>query len=208
MIDIHGISGLVLAGGRGRRMQQAGQHAVEKALMRLHGRPLVSWAAGSMPDGLARLYISANRCFDDFAPYGTVVADDPALGDDLGPLAGVASVMRRMSTPWLYTAPADVPCPPATVLQTLMQQATAQNADLVYACTDRPQPLFMLVNKKLLDSLDAYLQAGSRQVQSWQREHGQAVHFSGDDDCFFNINTPDDLHIAHQRITTTGRNDA
>lgn len=208
MIALHDVSGLVLAGGRGRRMQQSGQASIEKGLMNLHGRPLVSWAAASMPDGLARLYISANRYLDDYAPFGTVIPDDPALGHDVGPLAGVASAMRSMSTQWIYTAPADVPRPPAFVLQRLMQQAKALQCDLVYACTDRPQPLFMLANKSLLTSLEAYLRAGSRQVQAWQRGQGQAVQFDGDDNEFFNINTPDDLYFAHQLIQAAGQHDA
>lgn len=200
MIPIHQVSGLVLAGGQGRRMQQPGQAPAEKGLVLLHGKPLVSWAASAMPTGISHLYISANRQHSNYAEYGTVVADDPDLGDDPGPLAGVATVMRTMSTQWLYTAPADVPAPPRSVLQTLLQHLNAQGGDLVYACAGRPQPLFMLVNKNLLGSLEHYLHNGLRRVQLWQREHGHAVHFDVDGDGFLNINTPDDLQAAHQRI--------
>lgn len=200
MIAPHEVSGLVLAGGRGRRMQQAGQPGVEKGLMRLHGRHLVAWAAASMPQGLARLYISANRQLDGYADYGDVVTDHPAFGDDSGPLAGVASVLREMPTQWLYTAPVDVPRPPTGVFQSLVQHAGAHQADLVYVRTDRPQPLFMLVNKRLLSGLEAYLASGSRQVQAWQRDVGQAVELDGGDHDFFNVNTPDDLLLAHRMI--------
>lgn len=200
MIAASGISGLVLAGGQGRRMQQSGQPSVEKGLMLLHDQPLVSWAVNAMPHGLAELYISANRHADQYASYGTVISDDASIGEDLGPLAGVASVMQCMSTQWLYVAPADVPSPPDPLFVRLLHAVNTGNCDLVYACSDQPQPLFMLLNKSLLESLLRYLHSGSRQVQRWQREHGQAVQFDANDKRFFNINTPDDLHRAHQLI--------
>ena len=200
MIATSGTSGLVLAGGQGRRMQQSGRPSIEKGLMLLHGQPLVSWAVNAMPPGFAELYISANRHDNQYAGYGTVIPDDPSIGDDLGPLAGVASVMQRMSTQWLYVVPADVPSPPDDLFERLLQAVDTRDCDLVYACSDQPQPLFMLLNKNLLDSLLRYLQSGSRQVQGWQREHGHAVQFRENDEKFFNINTPDDLHRAHQLI--------
>lgn len=204
MMAPHDVSGLVLAGGQGRRMQQAGQPVVEKGLMLLHGRPLVAWAASAMPSAFADQYISANRHLDQYARYGTLVPDDPSLGDDLGPLAGVASVMQRMSTQWLYVAPADVPSPPRDLFEQLAQAIDDHACDLVYACTDRPQPLFMLVNRTLLDSLKRYLQSGSRQVQRWQNKHGRAVQFETDGPGFFNVNTPDELLQAHQLIRPDG----
>lgn len=201
MIARHHVSGLVLAGGRGRRMQQSGQPVAEKGLLVLHDRPLVAWAVAAMPAGLASIYISANRQHDVYAAHGAVISDDFDLGDDFGPLAGVATAMRKMSTPWLYTAPVDVPWPPADILERLVQQANADDASLVYACTERPQPLFMLVHRRLLSGLEDYLRNGSRQVQGWQQEHGQAVRFADAGHEFFNINTPDDLHRAHQLIS-------
>lgn len=116
MIPFDDVSGLVLAGGQGRRMQAAGAAAVEKGLMLLHGRPLVAWATAALPPGLAATYISANRHHERYSVYGTVVSDDPLLGDDPGPLGGVVSAMQRMATSWLYVAPVDVPSPRAMSL--------------------------------------------------------------------------------------------
>src|SRR5690554_4719287 len=165
MTVVSDVSGLILAGGQGRRMQQSGQSATEKGLMLLHGQPLVWWAVSAMPPGLADLYISANRHHEQYASYGVVVADDPSIGDDLGPLAGVVSVLQRMSTHWLYVAPADVPHPPDELFECLLHAVNTRDCDLVYACSDQPQPLFMLLNKHLLESLRDYLQSGFRQVQ-------------------------------------------
>ena len=204
MTAVSDVSGLILAGGQGRRMQQSGQPAIEKGLTLLHDQPLVAWAVNAMPSGLADLYISANRYHDQYDRYGVVVADDPSVGDDLGPLAGVVSVMQRMSTHWLYVAPVDVPRPPVQVFERLLHAVNTRDCDLVYACSDQPQPLFMLLNKNLLDSLRGYLQSGFRQVQRWQRDHGEVVVFDAERARFFNINTPDDLRQAHQLISPAG----
>ena len=200
MIPLTHVSGLVLAGGQGRRMQAGGAATVEKGLMLLHERPLVAWATTALPPGLAATYISANRHHERYSAYGTVVPDDPLLGDDPGPLGGVVSAMQVMTTPWLYVVPADVPCPPCNVLERLLQCVSAHACRLAYACSDRPQPLFMLVHSVMLDDLRGYLQGGMRQVQRWQRDAGRAVTFHQDNNEFFNINTQEDLCRAHQLI--------
>src|SRR5690625_4432873 len=164
MIAARDVSGLVLAGGQGRRMQHPGLPVREKGLMLLHGRPLVAWEVQGMPPGLARQYISANRHTDEYARYGEVVTDEPALGRDLGPLAGVATVLDGMATQWLYVAPVDVPCPPAEIFECLAGYLVRHGGNLAYAHGERPQPLFMLLHQRMRHSLRSYLQQGMRQV--------------------------------------------
>lgn len=200
MIAPHDVSGMVLAGGQGRRMQQIDNPPAEKGLMALHGEPLVSWAVSALPTGLADIYISANSHFDIYSDYGIVVPDNPSLGADVGPLAGIASVMQRMSTPWLYVVPTDVPHPPGNLFERLLQSVSVGSCELFYAVTDKPQPLFMLVHARLLGSIERCLRNDMRQVQRWQREYGLAVQFEGDNHEFYNINTPEDLCLAHQLI--------
>jgi len=200
MIALNDVSGMVLAGGQGRRMQQSDDQPVEKGLMALHGEPLVSWAVSALPSGLAEIYISANTHCNTYSGYGIVVPDDPALGSGVGPLAGIASVMQCMTTSWLYVVPADVPRPPDGLFDHLLQCVSVRGGDLLYASTDKPQPLFMLVHARLLGSIQCCLRNGTRQVQRWQREYGLAVQFEGDNHEFFNVNTPEDLCLAHQLI--------
>lgn len=204
MIALDDVSGVVLAGGQGRRMQQPDTQPIEKGLVVLHDQPLVSWAVNALPSGLANIYISANRHGDAYSDYGIVVPDDPALGAGAGPLAGIASVMQHMTTPWLYVVPTDVPRPPGELFERLLHYVSVRGCELLYASTDKPQPLFMLVHARLLDSIKRCLRNDMRQVQRWQREYGLAVQFEGDNNEFFNINTPEDLCLAHQLIPPPG----
>ncbi len=115
------VTGLILAGGRARRMQpvQGGGAPVDKALLRLVGKTLVEHAVGFLAPRVGSLLISANRNHDVYAKYGRVVADDPALGADLGPLAGVASALAVCNSPWLVVIPVDVPVLPTDLIDRL-----------------------------------------------------------------------------------------
>lgn len=202
MISVDRVSGLILAGGQGRRMQRQGVPTIEKGLVLLHDRPLVAWAADAMPSTLSHRYVSANRHLDRYERFGTVVPDAPDLEPDSGPLAGVLSTLRQLRTPWLYVVPVDVPFPPPGVCQTLLQHVARSGDKLAYAHSTRPQPLFMLVHQSLQASLEAYLRDGSRKVQGWQQQHGDAVPIAKDEDGFLNVNTPEDMLRAHQRRTS------
>lgn len=192
------VSGLVLAGGRGLRMQ-----GVEKGLLNLHGRPLVAWALQALPTSRAHTFISANRHQHVYADYGRVVGDDPSLGEQAGPLQGIASVLQQCPTPWLMVVPVDVPVVPAHLFERLAQSVTTPGrASLAYARTRRPQPLFMLLHTRLVPELREYLLAGERRVHTWQQKHGEAIAFADSPLEFANINTPAELrHISMQMLT-------
>lgn len=200
-INRQNVSGLVLAGGQARRMQATGREPVEKGLLVLHGKPLVAWVQGYLASRTAGVYISANRCVDAYAHYGQVIGDDPALGEDLGPLAGLASVLPQVQTPWLLSLPVDVPAPPPDLLERLAAQAYASGAGIVYAFSGRAHPLCMLLHCDMLASLREFLRGGERKVGIWQERNGAVqAAFPADDAGFYNINTPADLLVAEQRI--------
>jgi len=206
---------MVLAGGWGRRMQTArfvnpdaaAPTPTEKGLVCLYGRPLITWALQGLPAQRRHTYISANRCHHDYARYGQVVPDDPALGVSVGPLQGVASVLQICSTPWLMVVPVDVPAVPHRLFEQLAEGiAGAGHARLAYARTDvRSQPLFMLVHVTLLPALRQYLSDGGRRVHAWIKAHGVAVSFSDRPPAFFNINTPADLREAARQLRQSDR---
>ncbi|UYO92997.1 molybdenum cofactor guanylyltransferase MobA [Pollutimonas sp. M17] len=212
------ITGLILAGGRARRMQGGGLD-IDKGLLGLDGAPLVAHAQRYLAPQVGALLVSANRHLEDYADYGRVLADDPALGSDLGPLSGVASALAASSSPWLAVMPVDVLNLPADMVARLARAADEAGALIAYASTadpawevasspDRPgsaegggraHPLCMVVHASLARSLRDYLEAGDRKVQLWQKRHAAVpVFFDPGPDAFFNINTPEDLRRAAQ----------
>ena len=197
MIPRNDINGVVLAGGRSRRMQSDARANIDKGLLELEGLPLVQRAAQFLVPRVSKVFISANRHFDIYRRYGQCVADDARFGGDAGPLAGVASVMAVSASPWLLVLPVDVLRVPEDMATRLMH-AVAQGAPLAYACAaGRAHPLCMLVSGELSGDLNAYLQQGGRKVLDWHQRHGAvAVDFGGDVALFSNINTPEDWAAA------------
>ena len=59
------ITGLVLAGGQGRRMG-----GIDKGLQELEGRPLAQWVLDRLSPQVGSVLISANRNLDRYAELG------------------------------------------------------------------------------------------------------------------------------------------
>lgn len=201
MMQREELTGLVLAGGQGRRMQPIVPGAgsvLEKGLLELEGLPLVEHARRRLLPYVEQVFISANTRLDAYANYGTVIPDDTALEAYSGPLAGVASALRHVATPWLLVLPVDVPRPPADLIPRLCARVGMAGAKLAYACTAAGvHPLCMVLHSSLVDGLYDFLLAGERKVQFWQRQNGAVpVLFDGVGDTFFNINTLEDLGLA------------
>ena len=202
MIPRHLLSGLVLAGGRARRLQTAGNPARDKGLVELNGEPLVAHAARFLAAHVGHTLISANGNTGFYARYGTVVGDDPLYGAAGGPLVGVASALAVLTTPWLAVLPVDVPRLPVDLLPRLAAAASGSPGRIAYAETMRQvHPLCMILHCGALAPLRAALLAGERKVRRWQHAQGAAaVRFDDEDMLFFNINTQEDLCMARQRM--------
>jgi molybdopterin-guanine dinucleotide biosynthesis protein A len=207
----HGnISGLILAGGQGRRMQgleaNTAAERVEKGLIQLHGQPLVAHAHRYLAPQVDEILISANRHLDVYATYGRVVTDDPELGADLGPLAGLAAVLTHVATPWLLVIPVDVMGLPDNLGTRLLAAATLDGGGLAYARAGQAQPLCALIHARHAPGLRRYLQAGERRVQDWMgRNAAVAVDFPADPASFLNINTPQDLRQVQDQASQCNR---
>ena len=183
------ITGVVLAGGRGRRMG-----GVDKGLLPFRGKPLVCHALETLAEVAGQVLVNANRNLNIYASLGYRVVPD--LNDHFdGPLAGLLSAMRAASTPCLLMVPCDVPLLDASLLTRLV--AGLGNRDTAIAVAHdgkRLHPVVMLVKTRLADDLEAYLAGGQRQVEAWIRRHPWiAIDFSDCPESLVNINTREEL---------------
>ena len=199
MVDRGEITALILAGGQSSRFQPAvsgGVHqpAVDKGLVQWRGGPLVAHVRQYLNNRVDPVWISANRNLHDYQCYGRVLKDDAIYGQYAGPLAGVATALRQITTPWLLTLPTDTPCLPESLIERLSEKVGA-GVWLASAVTPAGAfPLCMLVHRSLFGSLHDALIAGERKVQAWQAlAGGVQVWFDAQGAEFFNVNTPQDL---------------
>ncbi len=189
------ITGLILAGGKARRLN--GQ---DKGLIRLGNQTLVEYVITRLHGQTKTLIINANRHQDIYQGFGyPVIADE--LPDFAGPLAGLHAGLQHMSTEWLLSVPCDNPGIPANLVAQLVAMANQKQCLLTVAsCDGQLQPVYCLLHRSLQASLQAYLASGQHKVQDWlQQQTPCIVEFS---DCgeFENINTPEQLAEAESLL--------
>lgn len=193
------ITGVVLAGGRGRRM--GGE---DKGLLPFRGKPLVAYALAALETVAGHILINANRNREAYARFGFPVVADHSDGFD-GPLAGLLSAMRAAETPYVLTLPCDSPLVSGGLLRRFPARLAETSAELCVAHDGgRSHPVFLLAERRLADDLEAYLAQGERRVQTWLDRHKPAwVDCSDHPEVFANINTPEDL-AALERMDAHG----
>jgi molybdopterin-guanine dinucleotide biosynthesis protein A len=186
------ITGVVLAGGQGRRMG-----TVDKGLVELDGRPLVAWVLERLAPQVGALLINANQNVERYAAFGHPVVAD-AIGGFAGPLAGLHAALAAVRTDWLVTAPCDSPFLPTDLVARLASAAAGANAALAVARTfDQPHPVFAVVRRDVQAHLSAFLAAGGRKIDAWYATLPVVeVPFDDQADAFRNINTAAELAAA------------
>lgn len=185
------ITGLVLAGGLGRRMG-----GVDKGLRPFRGKPMVAWALERLQPQVDAILINANQNLEAYQAFGHPVISD-RIGGFAGPLAGLHAGLLAATTPLLVTVPCDSPFLPADLVARLAAARAAQDADLAVARTgDQPHPVFSLVRREVLDSLSRFLEGGGRKIDAWYSAlRVVEVAFDDEAEAFANINTPQELNL-------------
>jgi molybdenum cofactor guanylyltransferase len=185
-----GVSGIVLAGGQGRRMG-----GVDKGLQPLRGKPMAQWALERLAPQVDEVLINCNQNLDAYARFGHRVVPDE-IGGFAGPLAGLHAGLKAASHPLLVTVPCDSPFLPLDLVARLKDRL-GQN-DLAVAKTgDQAHPVFSLVRKELAANLEAFLRSGGRKIDAWYAALSTVeVSFDDEADAFRNINTLEELGKA------------
>ena len=191
------IAGLILAGGRATRM--GGRN---KAEIELEGQTLLARAIARARPQVGRLLLNANRDPALFARYGLPVLAD-TIGDHWGPLAGILAGLEHLAATWpqirwMASFPTDSPFFPADLVARLA--AATDSHELAMATGHgRPEPVFTLWPVGLAGELRAALSNGVRKVEDFARRYRLAT-VDWPADCFFNVNAPEDLHLAARRL--------
>jgi len=200
------IAGVVLAGGRARRMGGG-----DKGVLRIGGVPILARVIARLAPHCAALAISANGDPARFAGFGLPVIAD-TLPDRPGPLAGVLAGLdwaAGQGFAAIVTAAADTPFLPGDLVPRLREAAGSRLA--LAASPDetgavRLHPTCGLWPVALRHELRAALESGVRRAGFWAEGQGaaRAVFASdpGAPDPFFNVNTPEDLAKADKILFT------
>jgi molybdopterin-guanine dinucleotide biosynthesis protein A len=190
------ISILILAGGRGSRM-----NGRDKGLMELAGKPCIEHLLARL-DKRSPILISANRHLNQYRRYGYPVIRDFMAGFP-GPLAGFVSALDIMNGHYLLTVPVDAPllCRQYSARMNSAMKNTDSTA-VVAEYNGRMEPVFSLLRRDSADTIRSYLQAGGRSVGDCLANMGaQHVDFTDCPQQFINLNEPGDVQRLEQQLT-------
>jgi molybdopterin-guanine dinucleotide biosynthesis protein A len=188
------IVGLILAGGRSRRMQGR-----DKTLLAVQGETLLAHAIRRLRPQVNALTLNSNAAPDTFAAYGLPVIPDRLAGF-LGPLAGIHAGLMQYPEDYLVTVAVDLPFLPADLVTRL--RSGLETKSCAYASSADRHALALLWRPGTAAIVENYLQRGGRNLKDFLAAHGQPVRFDRPQDrgLFCNLNTPEDLARAERDV--------
>lgn len=197
--------GLILAGGRSRRM--GGGH---KTLERVAGRTILDRIVECLAPQCDGLAINAREPSRWSAFAGKVLAD--TVEGDLGPLAGVLAGLEHLDSGTepqrlLLTVAGDLPFLPRDLALRLASARTKLGATTACAASGgRHHPTVALWPVSLRGDLERALERRDLSVAGFQDRCRHAVESwtIGPVDPFFNVNTPEDLAQADRLARASG----
>jgi molybdenum cofactor guanylyltransferase len=206
------VHGFVLAGGKSSRMGR------DKALLEVGGRPMVQIAVEKLRGFCADVSIAGNR--EDLGNFAPVVREERV---DCGPAAGIEAGLKASQQEWAMFIPVDVPLVPMEFLRLWVEEALRVQMSVSFVGVLGKQPAFCLLRRERQAAFSRLLDKGERRLEPlliWTAEadeyacrmyderdlYGYPDYRGPDEDTlarwFLNVNTPEELMIAEQWITT------
>ena len=192
--DYPDVTGVLLAGGKSRRMGQ------DKALLQLDGMALFKHSLALLQQFFATILIAGDR--PDLSQPGIPAVPDVYPGSALG---GLHTGLQAAETDWIFVAPCDMPYPDARIVSLLLNHRSGVDS-VVPRTTDGYEPVFALYHKNCLLPIEQMLRQNQYRIydfyqriqiryldpprlpESWKRS-------------LINLNTPDQLaRIKEERI--------
>lgn len=193
-MDSTRVVGLILAGGRSTRM--GGR---DKALVALHGEPLLGHLTRRLRPQVDVLIINSNADPAAYAGFGLPVVPD-LLPDFPGPLAGLHAGLTRYPGERILAVSVDTPFIPDDLAARL--EAGLGNRPCAVASDGRHHALALFCRPGMAQTVRGYLDAGGRRVGEFLDRHAATIVFdqARDRGLFMNLNTPDDVARAEQEL--------
>jgi molybdopterin-guanine dinucleotide biosynthesis protein A len=180
------LTGIVLAGGKSRRMGEG----VDKPLLSLKDRPMLEHVIAAI-EPLCSTIIVIGRAS---APLAASFANLKFLPDDiadLGPLGGLLTGLRNSDNELNLVVAADMPLLKAEVLYSLIE--FKQETDVVAAVTDRVQPLCAVYNRTVLPLIESQIEKGKLSLMALL-DNVEVTEVKIEDRLSLkDVDTPDDL---------------
>lgn len=199
MVNRNLVAGVILAGGRSRRMAGG-----VKAFADLAGKPMLQVVVERIRPQVDTLLLSVEQVAPEWEPFGLEQVPDPTPGS-CGPLGGLLAALEHAQAAgasYLALVPCDAPFLPRDLVSRLLAQASDLPEPVVIVrYGEMVQPAFSLWGTRLVPRLRAVVtaqgMAGFRQFLRVQ-EHAILDWPEEPQNPFFNINDRAALERARQ----------
>ncbi len=180
------VTGILLAGGRSRRMGQ------DKAHIAVAGQTLFTRSLELLRHYFASVLIAGDR--PDLTLPGIPAVPDIYPGSALG---GLYTGLVTATTDWIFVAPCDMPYPDGRIVELLLERRNGCDA-VVPRTPEAFEPVFALYHKRCLPHMEKMLRRGQYQIYDFYQRI--AVNFldwhqmpDGWERSLININTREQL---------------
>ncbi|MFQ5580114.1 MAG: molybdenum cofactor guanylyltransferase [Nitrospiria bacterium] len=193
----HSITGVILAGGKGRRMGQ------EKALIELGGKTLLKGVADCLLGLFSEVLIVTDvpERFPHF-PYRCLVDDRSGLG----PIGGLHTALRATQQETVFLTACDMPFLHSGVIRSMVS-ALGRYDLLMPRLSNKLHPLHALYTKKCLPAIEAQISGRDLALHRLPKLVNGGIYlertFRQIDPALLsvvNINTPEDLAEARSTL--------
>lgn len=190
-----GVSGIVLAGGRSRRM------GTDKASLVLGGVSMLQRSIDRLAPAVDELVLvgAPGRVLPSVVTSLDVrLVEDPVEGE--GPLVGIAAGLEACGGEAAVVVAVDMPFVEAALLRRLVERLSADHRWAVPIAEDRPQPLCSAFATSALSVIRVHLEAGDRapmaaatDLQAYRMPPEEWRELDPAGRSFVNVNTPEEF---------------
>jgi len=191
------VTGLLLAGGKSRRM------GVDKRFLHLGEHTLFERSLAVLRSCFSDVLVVIAQ---DSPPLQAEVQVIRDLVPDCGSLGGLYTGLAQASTSYVFVVACDMPFLDPKTIQAVV--GLKGKADIVMARRDNGlQPMHALYSKRCLPVMEAMVKARRLKIQDIVSDPSLTAHvitstelslIDRDGRSFLNVNTPSDLEIARQ----------
>ncbi|AVM00345.1 molybdenum cofactor guanylyltransferase [Gordonia iterans] len=189
----HGLAGIILAGGRSRRMGQ------DKASLEWEGRPMLQVIAESIGERCTPVMVAApatSQAYDELAGQSELawITDEQAGSGPLGGIVAALTAAKEADASAAFVCATDLPLVSSQLIDELLHALTG-TPDVVIPFVDgRDHPLAGIYRVRALPALQAKLASGD--VLMRDALEAVVTHRVGVSDprWLTNVDAPEDLH--------------
>lgn len=192
--DPGALQGLILAGGRSRRM------GTDKGLIDYHGQAQVSWLAELLDDFCASVHVSVGPRQDQTGGYAsmvTIIDNEPGLG----PAGGLISAWKTSpDAAWLLVA-VDMPLLDRATLAALTDGRSAKHLATVFRHPDGVlEPLCTIWEPAARDLLERRLEKGDASLRRLLESGPVRVLNPPSPEALSSVDRPEDRNRTRRRL--------